>query len=398
MADPLRVLLVGSRILPFRHGGDKNYWLDVIHELRNTGHAVDVLSVALDEVEAISDFPIHWVRPIPVVFGGATRFNADHRFLTGTNNYASKTISLPRLFRAIRRRRREFRPDVIHFADNFGPGMAVARIACSGIPITISAPTYQRNRMLYDLALKTSFRPFDTIVPLSDAYAARLRELGFPADRLRTIRWGVDTNRFAPRTHEIVRMSRHSLGVRNDDFVILWTGFTQQSDRPELEFSIEAAARALEHVREGLRFLFCFKEEHFQPSFANLERPGLQVFHTPSAFLAASLAADVLFSPLLDARTTAAPPLVWAEALALGMPVLTTPVPGSEEAVPPGRAGAIVGTADEAAKWIVTMAGDPARRRALQESARAVAVERFSMRKSVEAYVALWRELVAARQ
>src|SRR5438034_10004418 len=40
----LRIMIVGERILPFRHAGDKNFWLDMIRRLLVAGHEVEALS------------------------------------------------------------------------------------------------------------------------------------------------------------------------------------------------------------------------------------------------------------------------------------------------------------------------------------------------------------------
>jgi glycosyltransferase involved in cell wall biosynthesis len=397
VGESLRVLLVGTRILPFRHQGDKNYWLDVIRRLLGEGHELEVLSVTPDPGVGQDGLPLRYVRPIPVHFDDeGTRFNAEHAFLAGTGNYASKTVSLPRILGAIRARRRAFRPDVLHFADNYGPAMLTLPSASRGLPAAISAPTYHRNRALYDLFLRMSLRAFDTVVPFSEAFARRLAELGLPRDKVRTIRWGIDTEKFRPPSAEERAAAREALGVPGDVFLVLWTGFTQQSDRPELDFAWRAAVAAAEGP-PPIRFAFCFKPEHYRAEYESLARPGITVHREPADFLAAMAGADLLLSPLLDARSTAAPPLVWAEALARGLPLLTNAIPGAEEAAVPGTSGILVRTVEDARDRMLELAADVARRGRLREGARRIALERFDVRGSVARHVDLWRHLAPAK-
>src|SRR5437867_11309443 len=132
----------------------------MIQRLLAAGHEVEALSVDL-ESPPTNGLPILHVPQIPVYLRPDVRFNPEHRQYGGVNNYASKTTTLPIIFRELRRRQREFRPDVIQFADNFGPGMIALSPVCGPIPLTVSAPTYHRNRPLYDLMLLASFASFN---------------------------------------------------------------------------------------------------------------------------------------------------------------------------------------------------------------------------------------------
>src|SRR5207249_1201800 len=194
-----------------------------------------------------------------------------------------------------------------------GPAMLALRPAFPRIPMTISAPTYQPNRPLYDLFLEASFAPFDTIVPFSDAYQRRLMELRYRPDRVRMIRWGIDTERFSPPT--------------------------------------------------------------------------------AAAFHAARLAADVFLSPIQDARSTAAPPLAWLESLAMGIPILTTDIPGSEEAVVEGVSGLRVGSPEAASERLIELSSNEGQLQRLREGARKVAVDRYSVDRSLVEYLELWSSL-----
>jgi len=387
----LRILLVGERFSPFRTAGDKNFWLDMIQGLRGSGHDVETLSVDVEPVPE-NDLSIRLVRQVPIYFRPDKRFNPEHRHVAASNNYVSKTMTLPILLRALRRRQREFRPDVIHFADNFGPGMIAVRRACGAIPLTISAPTYQRNRPLYDRLLLASFQSFDVIVPFSDAYRTRLLELGVPPRRIRRIRWGIDVHRFAPPTQANREAARVQLGIAVNSFVVLWTGFTQQTNVVDLEAAQRAASLALGHG--PLEFVFCFKPEHFRASYKRLERPGLRVVSTAESFHAARTAADLFLAPIQDPRSTAAPPLVWPEMLAMGVPILTTQIPGTGEAVVDGVSGFTVRTPEDAMERIREIQEDPTLHQRLREGARRIAEERFSATRARDEYVDLWTRLV----
>jgi len=375
------------RILPFRHAGDKNFWLDIIQRLLASGHEVEALSVDL-EAPPTDGLPIRHVPQIPVYFRPDSRFNPGHRQYGGVNNYASKTTTLPIIFREVRRRQREFRPDVIHFADNFGPGMIGLRPVCGRTPLTVSAPTYHRNRLLYDIMLLASFASFNVIVPFSDAYYRRLLELDIRPERIRRIRWGIDTARFTPPSPAERDAARARLGLEAGTFVVLWTGFTQQTSEQDLHAAMRTAQLVLQN--RPYEFVFCFKPEHFRETYRSFERPGLKVVSSAELFHAARTAADVFLSPILDARSTAAPPLVWPEILAMGVPIVTTDIPGTKEAVVDGQSGFTVRSPEEARERLLEIAADLALQRRLREGARQIAVERFSVDRATDEYVDMW--------
>lgn len=391
----LRVVVVGTRILPFRHGGDKNFWLDMIRGLIGQGHEVEVLSLMLDPLPP-SDLPIRRIESVPVYLRPDQRFNPEYRYLAGTNNYASRTASLPRIVQEVRQQLREFRPDVVHFADNYGPAMIGLRAACGQVPLTISAPTYYRTSRLYDLFLQASFSSFNVIVPFSDAYRQRLLELGIPPERVRRIRWGIDVDRLSPPSPAERSAARIKLGLDDGQFVVMWTGFLQQTNVADLQTALRTAEFALEHGPPGLVFLFCLKPEHYQESLKRFERPRLQVFGSAELFHAAMGSADLLLSPIQDTRSTAAPPLAWLECLAKGIPILTTDVPGTGEAVLPGVSGFAVHDQPEAGKRLLEIAEDPTLHRRLRDGARQVAVERYSTTRALREYVDLWSRLAIA--
>jgi glycosyltransferase involved in cell wall biosynthesis len=388
----MRILLVGSRILPYRHSGDKNFWLDIISRLQRLGHELEVVTVMLDDV-ANDGLPLHRVRPIPMFLRPDLRFNPKFRFVAGTSNYASKTLTLPRLMNELRSRRREFQPEVVHFVENYGPAAAGLRAAIGRVPMAISAPTYQPNRPLYDLFLRASFSSFNIVVPFSDAYGRRLLDIGLSPERIQRIRWGVDVTRFVPPSDAERDRARQELGVRDESLVVQWTGFLQQAGEADLDIALRTARRALEADGSKFEFYFCFKPEHFKESYRRFERPGLRVTESEAKFHSVRRAADILLSPIDDMRSTAAPPLAWPESLAMGIPILTTDIPGAREAVVDGQSGFVAPTPKEMAERLEEMFADPALARRLRAGARQIAVDRFSIDRSFDEYVELWNRM-----
>ncbi|MGA8303913.1 MAG: glycosyltransferase family 4 protein [Thermoplasmata archaeon] len=392
----LRILLVGGRILPYRHAGDKNYWLDVIRELTTRGHHVTVLSVTLETVPEPTEYACEYIRPVPVHLRAMDqtaeeyRFNEEYGWLRGTNNYASKTLSLWRIARSIRRHLHDARPDVVHFCSNFGPAMALLRPFAGEVPLSISAPTYNGGPVLYDTALWASFLGFDTVVPYSDAFARRLRALGVAEERLRTIRWGVDMDRFRPPTPEARESARRELGLQENEKVVFWAGFLQQMTSADFRFAVRAAELVLRAGFTGWRFFFCMKPEHYDPRFRRFERPGLTVGGTAQLFHRVQLAADVMLSPIADLRSTAAPPLTWIESMALGIPIITTGLPGADEVVRDGLNGFLIRSPEEAAQLFGELVRSPERLIRARPEARRRVEERFALSTSVTEYVDLW--------
>jgi glycosyltransferase involved in cell wall biosynthesis len=394
----MRILLVGSRLLPYRHAGDKNFWLDLIDRLLPVGWEFQALSVTLEDVPASTRYSCRYLKPVPMYLpSGTSRFNKDSEGLRGTNNYTSKAMTFPKILVTLRRMNHDFQPDIIHFLDNYGPVMLALRPFFSRTPLAISAPTYDRSRALYDLMLRESFRSFDRVVPFTHAYENRLREIGFPGSRMQHIPWGVDPTRFRPVTEDERREARSQLGLAGDDLVVMWTGFTQQTTLRDFDFAVQVSRKALESGTHGLSFVFCFKPEHFQESYRDIGRPGILVHGSAESFDLARRAADALMSPFLSLNATVGPPLTWLEFMAMGIPVVSTPALGTDEVIVSDETGILASSVDGMAEAILSLRASPEHLRELAAGARSLVLGRYTVERAAREYAELWNILVRER-
>jgi len=91
-------------------------------------------------------------------------------------------------------------------------------------------------------------------------------------------------------------------------------------------------------------------------------------------------------------------PLSVLEAMAAGLPVISTAVGGVPELVQDGATGLLVtaGDAHALAEAIVQMGRDPMRRAVMGDAARQTALQRFDVRVMSRAYAALYQQLLHA--
>src|SRR3989475_8480185 len=79
----------------------------------------------------------------------------------------------------------------------------------------------------------------------------------------------------------------------------------------------------------------------------------------------------------------------------MGIPILTTDIPGTDEAVVDGESGFAVRSPEEAQGRLLEIEADSALQRRLRDGARRIAVERFSVDRAMDEYVDMWSKLVA---
>ena len=205
--------------------------------------------------------------------------------------------------------------------------------------------------------------------------------------RLHIVRNGVDTTLFHPRNVELSRMrTRADLGIGGDAYLVLFAG--SGFERKGLRAAVEAIAQVPEarllvigrgrtgRYEEQAQRLNCADRVTFGGHRGN-----------PEDFYAA---ADVLVLPSLYDPF----PNVCLEAMATGIPVVTTRVTGVSEILEQGRDGIVIerGTDVEALAGALRTLADAGRRREMGAAARATA-EAYNVEKFVEANLALYELL-----
>jgi glycosyltransferase involved in cell wall biosynthesis len=90
-------------------------------------------------------------------------------------------------------------------------------------------------------------------------------------------------------------------------------------------------------------------------------------------------------------------PVTVLEAMAMGLPVVATDVPGCREAVVAGETGFLVPprNVDELVGAIQKLVEDPALRRRMGQAGRARVVQHFAVERVVEQYLGLYTELLS---
>ncbi len=227
--------------------------------------------------------------------------------------------------------------------------------------------------------------------------AARRQAIGrlrLPADRAWLFDTAVDLDRFNPERG--LGNRRAEFGFTPDTFVIGLVARIQW--RRRYDVLLEAIARAHREL-PSLRALLVGRGTHMQAIAVDPARrmglsdivlfPGYQTGDDYVRTLA-TLDAKVFLVPGTDGSCRAV-----REAMAMGLPVISSRRGVLPDLVGGGRGIVVNDTPEELAAAIVALGRDPERRRALGTSGRQHAIEHFSLERQAEVVGGVYAELLA---
>jgi glycosyltransferase involved in cell wall biosynthesis len=240
---------------------------------------------------------------------------------------------------------------------------------------------------------------YDRVVALAEAHEEYLAEReGVPRSKLRVVMNGVDLRRFTPASEERRRFARERLGVAAEAFVativaalrpeknhemFLRAAAELSRSRPDSVFLIVGEGREAEKLQALARELGVGRAARFLGRRSDI--PDI---------LAATDVCVLCSHPVVETF-----PLVVLEAMASGVPAVTTDVGSVREMIADGVEGFIipVGDAGALAGRLAALAEDESSRRAVGTQARARAEREFSEERMVRGYAGLFEELIAGK-
>ncbi|MEJ1160497.1 glycosyltransferase [Prosthecomicrobium sp. N25] len=284
----------------------------------------------------------------------------------------------------------EVAPDILHIHAGIGwealDVPAVAR-AC-GVPVVLR--TEHLPNVMTEPFHRATYAQMgallDAVVCVSAATRDSYRGAGVPRGRLRVIRNGVE-----PRPQARDRAAtRHDLAVGAAPVLLTVARFSEQKGYPDL---IDTAEIVLGQ-RPDARFLWVGDGPTRPACGEILAARGLDASVTLLG--ARSDVGDLMAAAdlLVSASRFEGHPLVVLEAMAAGLPVVATRVPGTAEAVEHGVTGRLAPAADLGAAILAALDA-PAETAAYARAAQARARRTFSAARMTARALALYRSLLA---
>ncbi|HPH97354.1 MAG TPA: glycosyltransferase [Anaerolineaceae bacterium] len=305
----------------------------------------------------------------------------------------------PALLLDLQRVIREVQPDVIHA----GPLQTCAFLAAlAGFRPLVSMSW--GSDLLRDAdhsrawrwATRFTLSRSDVLVGDCDAVRRKAGSFGFPAEKVALFPWGVDLQRFAPGAEPSALRAR--LGWE-ENFVILslrsWEplygvegvvrAFIQASrQNPDLRLLLLGAGSQAALLHEMVLHAGLVDRVHFGGQVSQT--------HLPDYYKAADLYVSASHS---DGSSVSL-----MEALASGLPVLVSDIPGNLEWITPGAQGWLFPDGDTAAlaAGLLQAAADPARLVGMRSAARALAEARADWNKNFKVLLQAYEMARAARR
>ncbi len=239
-------------------------------------------------------------------------------------------------------------------------------------------------------------RGLDKIVAVSDGTADALRDYGIPGDKIQVIGNGIDTDYFVPSPQD---MLRREWGLDAQAAIVGSVG----NIRPAKDYGtlLRAAAIVVQHRPD---VVFAVAGQGTERQFADLislqKELGLE---STVRFLGQRTAGPDLygnFDLFVSSSHSEGLPLSFLEAMACGRPLVATSTAGAIEVLERGEFGSLVPVKDHEALARAIIAGlesGEAEKQLLAQRGRRHIVERYSLKKMVGAYDALYQGLLAAR-
>jgi glycosyltransferase involved in cell wall biosynthesis len=235
----------------------------------------------------------------------------------------------------------------------------------------------------------------DRVVPVSQEVARRLVEAGLPASKVHIIPNGVDLSPFAPRTAEQQRRAREILGAAEDDVVVTNIGrYVEQKRQHRI---VEIAARLRDELPE-LKYAVIGWGPLEDELRAQIRAAGLE--DTVRLLVRRTDVPDLLMASDLYLCTSdwEGMPLSMIEAMAAGLPIVSTDVEGMSALVRPDN-GVLCppGDLDALTDAVRRLGRDEVARLHRGSHSRALAEREFSKDVMCSRLFALLTELVDKR-
>jgi len=238
------------------------------------------------------------------------------------------------------------------------------------------------------LLLASLHRRVDALIATSSRMAQEAEQLGIPAERVERIGNPVDTGRFRPLEPEPRDRLRAELGLAGIT-VVLFTG------RLSPEKNLAALLDAWAQLGPPANAVLALAGDGPERSAVEARAAGLGASVRCLGALADPLAwyqaADLFVLPSLYEGLSNS----LLEAIACGLPVVSTPVSGSEDVLGEADVGRLAGGFDASAlaAGLAPLLQDAARRSRCGAAAREHALARFSQERVTEQVEALYRAL-----
>lgn len=241
--------------------------------------------------------------------------------------------------------------------------------------------------LLGRLRLRAMKRYVGVFIALGSKIQTRLFRLGIARERVRVIPNGIDTNEFRPPAAEDKRRAREALGVSEECFVALFAGRLVQLKRVDL--LLQAWTRAV----SGNAVLIIVGEGPEGPSLKQMAQSmnaaNVRFEGATSRMQVYFWAADVFVLPSDSEGLSVA----LLEAMAVGLPVVTTSVGGHVALVNHGENGYLVpvGKVRPLAECLARLAESPAVRDRIGSVARSLILREYSLAAVARRHLDLYR-------
>lgn len=251
-----------------------------------------------------------------------------------------------------------------------------------------------------------AFSSADYYLAVSAGLHERYLAGGLPPDRIECVPNGVDTTRFQPSSVDQRMRLRRELGFPADAPLILFVGVISPDKQPHV--LLDAWAEAEEQHRLGATLVFVGATDprlfelndrladQMQQRLAAIEGGDRVRFVPPTRDIERYYrAADVLVMPSIREGL----PNVVLEAMASGLPIVASRLPGSTETLIEDRVnGRLVEPGDRSgfAAAIADVLRDPAGASRLGAAARRTAEERYSIELVADRWLATYQRVLSA--
>ncbi|HEX9912334.1 MAG TPA: glycosyltransferase family 4 protein [candidate division Zixibacteria bacterium] len=382
------VLLLGFGFYLNRDNGDKNFWLSLSKELSLMLDKLVIVSVNSLSVKFEREKNIYLYN-VQSPFHRKKNNGKGLSFQFLMNSYPCRVLerstALLKLIPFLKKLIKLHNIQVIHLMDNFGFLTGLVKLFFPNLKIYATAITYNTHKSplnLYSLYQRVVFGEMDKVVVSSKAYKEKLIENGFSEEKLQVIRWGIPSP----------NGNAGSKKVYSPEKVILWTGFTQQIKKESFYLSVSLAKNILKK-NPFVDFIFAFKPECFDKKYEYFRGEHIQVLTTkPENFQNLLPAVDLLLAPIDNYSSTVAPPLTWIECMSLGIPVISTPVPGVDEILIHNQTGFVAKSKQELEELIERVLEERDLLTKVSTRAKEWVRENYNLKDIAGDYLKLWRE------